>query len=84
MRSTPTSDVQFLTPRVNSGVLDPAEGLAHPERGRRGVHAGRAVPVAPRRRRRLKVDAHDQVLGGEGRGDVRMSGREVDGGDDGI
>ena len=60
---------------LSAGVVDPAEGLAHPERGRRRVHAGRAVPAAPRRRRRLQVDAHDQVLGGEGRGHVRLPGR---------
>ena len=54
--------------------MDPAAGLAHPERGRRRLHAGPALQAAPRGQRRLQVDAHDQEPERGGRGHLRLPG----------
>ena len=54
--------------------MDPAAGLAHPERGRRRLHAGPALQAAPRGERRLQVDAHDQEPERGGRGHLRLPG----------
>lgn len=59
-----------------TSVLDQTDGLSHPHHGRLHLHDGYALQcAAPRRLRRL--DAADQVRGGAGQRNLRVSGEPV-------